>query len=86
MEKLLTARQPVCYFTDKAAVIQLMSNPVNNGLLQLQRSKTETIKMCNNQGQLMLQTQLGTGLQSIDVSRFAKAVQTASASVKVVIQ
>jgi len=56
--------------------IQILGNPVTNGQLQLQNNyqTSQQVVMYSSEGKLILKTTLFAGINTIDVSRYAKGV------------
>jgi hypothetical protein len=74
---------------DKNTNMTIMSNPVTTGLLQLSLNTAAAITLVNDKGQVLLKRHLNEGIQTINVSSFAKGVYlltNGSETKKIVIQ
>jgi hypothetical protein len=76
-------------FSGIASTIKAIKNPVNNGTLQLQLGNPTEVILFTNQGQVVLCSKLGAGIQSINVGPFLKGIyllKTATQTLKILIE
>jgi len=73
-EKTTLSETRVVKFIDDLSAFTIMANPVRNGLVQVHVNKATVLSLYNMNGSLLWKKQLGAGLQTIDVSAYAKGL------------
>jgi hypothetical protein len=61
-------------FSNDLPLFSIVQNPVNNGILKVQLNMEMTLSLFSTDGKLLWIKQFDTGLQNIDVSKYAKGI------------
>lgn len=76
-------------YTDGTDAFYVLNNPVKNDMLQVQVNSSMMLGLYTAEGKLLLQQQASSGLQNIDVSKYAGGLYLLkgnSTSIKIVVQ